>query len=265
MFQNIFAFYDLESTGSNPRVDAVISIGCVLTSYNRKQFHVIDTFHTLVSTTQEIDPEAQHVHHISAGELVGKPSFPETMVILENWWTTHLTPTSRVLLVAHNGRKFDDIMLYCNFEKHQLNFTAYLKRLKVCGFLDTLVMLKDMTKRIPKRYQARSKTTERFSLALGACYYSWCGQHEIINAHNAMADCMALVKVMNAPIIAPKLNIIAIFTYVVHATKALKQISQSMGLSLMTIVSTHAPHSNQPKWKNGLCLNCVSFHKHEIC
>ena len=118
MYNNYFLMYDFEATGKDPTKESIISMGAVLTTYKDKKFTKVDEFHTFVSTRRKIEEGAIQVHHITKKDLIGAPTFCEAIDIFKLWISSHLTSSNdRLIFVAHNGSKYDDIIIFCDLEK----------------------------------------------------------------------------------------------------------------------------------------------------
>lgn len=285
VFTNQFLFYDTETTGNKPTEDDIISLGAVLCTYENKTFHVVDDFHSYVHTDRKIDPAAQMVHHISKHMLQGQPKFPDIMRTFKTFLTQHQTPTTRVVFVAHNGSKFDDIILYCNFVKHNMNFDNFLKDVKCHGFLDTLTYIKSLFKTCSSDEKPKDSKTGRESFALGHCFTSFCGGHALDGAHDALVDAKALYQIFNSPVILSKVSLREMLKSMVPKIKAVKVVKEKAGVAIQAreentlkrsnpdyndekqpvsltnvpIFSVNEDTASSEKGPVRLCLNCMTF------
>lgn len=91
-----FIAVDVETTGLNPRHDAIIEIGAVKV----QQGTIVAEFDTLVTLDRTIPPEAQRVHGITNAMLVGKPSIREALDMLVRF-------SADGTLVEHSWKAFD--------------------------------------------------------------------------------------------------------------------------------------------------------------
>ena len=298
LFVNQFFFYDTESTGNKPTEDDIISVGGVLATYHSptKRFEKLDEFHSYVDTDRKIDPLALAVHHISKSMLRGQPRFSEVVRQLRLFLLQHQTqPHTRVIFIAHNGSKFDDIILYCNFVQHNLNFDVFLHDVHCYGFLDTLKYLKVMFKDCAYKDRPQDAKTGRESFALGHCFTSFCGGTGLEGAHDALVDARALFDIFNSACVQPKINLPGLFRNVVPKLKGLKWVKQTAGVSFQTreeatLREADPEHretrrddapadlSNVPMFDAAedpynqlplrLCLNCMTFvrvSEHTVC
>jgi len=233
-FVNRFFIWDTETTSNKPTEDDIISIGGVLCNYDliTKEFTKIDEFHTYVHTNKKIDTVAQSIHHISKSDLYGQPEFPDAVALLQGFLTQYQPEkNARLILVAHNGAKFDDIILYCNFVQHRLNFDQFLKDIKCHGFLDSLKYFRLLFKGCSYKELPKDPKTGRVSFALGHCYTSFCGGTILENAHDALVDSQALFEVCNAETLKTKICSRTLFKAVVSKKKATSWVKQTAGVS----------------------------------
>ena len=119
----ILVYVDLETTGLHPLTDEIVELGAVAHRSGAR-------FASTVRPNQLPDPKEPTVHGIGVEELVGSPTFKDVFLrfadfldkLTENAIETsesdssqqlkpHMLklkdPAPRILLVAHNGQKFD--------------------------------------------------------------------------------------------------------------------------------------------------------------
>lgn len=126
-FNNRFFIWDTETTGLSVTDDDIISLGGVLCTYEGGAFRKIAEFHKFVFTARRIDPEAEKVHHISNSKLRSEPKFFEVINELRAFLIRHQPePMARLIWLAHNGSKFDERILYCNFFNQQMDFEQFM-------------------------------------------------------------------------------------------------------------------------------------------
>ena len=230
---NLFVFWDLESTSKDPTEDAIISIGGVIAEYRDHSFQKLSEFHTYVSTTREIDPVAQSIHNISKADLKGAPNFCDAIGMFKLWIQEICRQciSPRVILMAHNGSRFDDLMLFCNCVSNYQNFDDFLTEIHCHGFIDTLKLLRNLFKTKHKDLKPKCPDTSKVSFTLGNCYVSFCGK-TLEGAHDALADSQALFEVFTAPCIRPMFTVISLCKYLVRKEKAVKTIKACAGMSI---------------------------------
>ena len=105
--------FDVETTGLSTRLgDRVIEIGAVAIEGKR----IVDEFHSLIHTTQPIDPFAYAVHGISKDMLDGQPTADKVIPKFNKF-------IKNSILVAHNA-SFDVRFMQNEFTKHNLKFNS---------------------------------------------------------------------------------------------------------------------------------------------
>ncbi len=101
--------FDVETTGLSTRLgDRVIEIGAVAIEGKK----VVDEFHSLIHTTQPINPFAYAVHGISEQMLEGQPSANKVIPRFHKF-------IQNSVLVAHNA-SFDVRFIQHEFDKQKL-------------------------------------------------------------------------------------------------------------------------------------------------
>lgn len=231
LFSTDIFIWDTETTGNKPLEDDIISLGGVLVTFDPHTKMCISKadFHTYIDTYRQIDTVAQEIHHISKSDLSNQPRFPEALQILETFLCSHHTPNSRIVFMAHNGSKFDNIILYTNCVAHRINFDDFLSRVRCHGFVDSLCLLKALFKN--SQHEEPCDRTKRVSYALGACYTSFCNGKTLEGAHDALTDSRGLLEIMNSSCVSSKMSLTHLFKYVIPREKAVKQIKQSAGMT----------------------------------
>lgn len=91
-----FISVDVETTGLDPRKDAIVEIGAVKVQNGK----LVDEFCTLVSIDRTIPYDARRVHGITNAMLVGKPRIGEAMAMLLDF-------AGDGALVEHSWKAFD--------------------------------------------------------------------------------------------------------------------------------------------------------------
>lgn len=98
--QVTFVSVDVETTGLDPRRDAIVEIGAVKVQGKR----VVGEFDTLVYVDRTIPYQARRIHGISNAMLVGKPRAREAMRMLLDF-------AEDGTMVEHSHRAFDVLFL----------------------------------------------------------------------------------------------------------------------------------------------------------
>src|SRR4051812_11156837 len=109
---NTFALvYDIESTGLDTKTDRPIQIAAVLCKVGQKgQLEPTGVeFESYIQTSVPIDPASQYVHGISESTVMHAPDFATVIGRLAYAIGIAVPRTDRVILMAHNGKVFDDV------------------------------------------------------------------------------------------------------------------------------------------------------------
>lgn len=252
-FENIIVFWDCESTSNNREVDHIISIGMVLAKMEdgmTKKLQKIAEYHTYVDTDYPISPDAFKVHHISKEMIKGAPRFPQAIENIKEFLTKKvLHPNQRTIFVAHNGFKFDNIILFCNFIQNRMttqDFENFFKDLRCFGSLDTLVFLE----KVIKNDCPIDCKTGRISFKLENCYAKYCsndGKTGHDKAHDALEDARALFEIFSKPIVNQQFSLSEFFDKknVVRFENFIKDVKTRTGLAYeMKEKSLHINYSN---------------------
>lgn len=223
LFNDYFVVWDVESTSKIPTEDHIISIGAVVCSYSQttKTFVAIDSFHIFVHTTRKIEEAAFKVHGISAAKLRGQPDFVAAIPSFKSFLQQYSgnDQRNRLIFMAHNGRKFDDLIMYCNFVERGMDFAQFLKDIHFHAAVDTLVLLKHLFKKAPQCDQPRNQTTGAVRYTLGDCFSSFCPNKTFENAHDALADSRALIDVLNSRNVQDRLSVTLLYDKLLMITR----------------------------------------------
>lgn len=231
VFDTWFVIWDVESTSNKPTEDDIISIGACMCQFDQNnELQKLGEFHTYVYTEKSIDPIAQSIHHITKQDLLGQPVLEDAVNMFSDWIRSFVNQShSRCYFIAHNGSKFDDLILYCNFITNLLDFEQFLNHVQCNGFIDSLKLLKTTLKEV-KHCQPQDSKTGRVSYALGNCYQSFCGGNMLENAHDALVDSRALFEVLVSPKVKCRININVVLNHSVNKSKTLDWVRQRAGV-----------------------------------
>lgn len=172
MLRHAYAI-DLESTGFSVSKDRIIQIAA------SKLTDGSCTWVCDVYTTRAMNPYAARVTGIPRADTPGRVKIRDAIHSLLTW--VHETSGgASVVLLAHNGIRFDFPLLIAEMERCDLRIHTLLK-----GFtlIDTLPI-------------ARKVLADLKGHSMKALYHWATGAHEIPNAHNALSDVRALTRVM---------------------------------------------------------------------
>jgi DNA polymerase III epsilon subunit-like protein len=213
----VYIIYDVESTSCDPIVDEIISFACVPCIFNGKtfqhfQYANVNPFNSKIKTDRKIDINAYDVHNIKTSDINESRSFIDVMNSLAIWVKNILNngKYKRTVFLAHNGRKFDDMIWISGMLHHNIDpFKFLMCELKCFGFLDSIVILRKLTKERMMQFPVNHRTGRK-SFTLESCYFMVTGDI-IQNAHDALVDTNALVRVMSSEIVSLKIDIPFIF------------------------------------------------------
>lgn len=273
-FDTIFILYDLESTSNDPFRDHIISIACSPYVYNGKTFSLLvrkeieQHFHSKVKTERKIDLNAFDVHGLSRTDILNSPSFLCMLDKMKHWIKSLLHGTLEyTIFIAHNGSKFDDIMLISNMINNGVDAFNYLSReLRCKGFIDSIVLVKDMVKK-KKIKQPTNRFTGYKSFRLGDCYYTATGKY-IVNAHDALVDTKALGSILSSEIVNNKLDITFLYSFM---KRTVETVANVVRIGKIRKFPSHSKNNIKRKLcetkldcnplvhkkLNGFCLECL--------
>ena len=262
----LYVFWDCESTSNDPKSDDIIAIAMILAIFDAQDKIFVEkaSFKSYVYTTRRVHPGAYKVHGISNNTIQGAPTFERLIPMIQNWIRTHTIPTNKIVFVAHNGSRFDDIMLMYNLHKHGFGVMESMRSWKCLGFIDSLVMIKGICK-IYSGLTPRDPSTLRKSFTLGNCYYKYCDKRSIVNAHDAMVDSKAMLDIFNSKSVSKYLTSRLLFKYMVPLSKIMSKLPVTITdtPSKEKVVEREIQHSPQNflLFENDtyLCVNCISF------
>lgn len=232
-WKTLIVFYDTETTSNDPTKHRIISMGAVCCECKNGRFVPLGRFHSLVHTDQQIDDVAYRIHHISQKDLQGQPEFSEVMTAFSSFLKTYIEDQrTRIILVAHNGRRFDDIILLCEFIRNNMNIDEWMQDNQIYALADTLPLLKKVFKHVPMHQKPKNVHTGAVSFALGNCFDSLCQDSDNVfeNRHDALADSLALMHVLNSPAVTQRFHFDMLLKEAQKRTDALKRMRESAGV-----------------------------------
>jgi DNA polymerase III alpha subunit (gram-positive type) len=285
-FKIFIAFYDTESTDKKPTESDIISLGCVLSEIKDNKFINPKQFHTFVFSRKTINPIAQAIHNISQSDIRDAPPFPDAINLWKKWLLSNISENAVILLSGHNIFNFDDIILFCNFKQHRLDYDQFLIDVKIWGFLDTFQALKIWFKGKPNKEKPQNAATSKSSFALGHCFETFCGK-KLVGAHNALTDSQACYDIFSSPCISKLFNLNSLTNLSRRKDKHVEVIKKTAGIAFQSIAERtqdeglkeiDIPLDTIPLWDDDdedmeeesirLCLNCMLMFKqteHSSC
>lgn len=153
-----------------------------------------EAFQRHVKCTKAIGLKSQRITGITEKTLLNAPLIATMFELfaqyIQNIWQ-NVNSDVALILVAHNGIKFDLPIIIAELERNNLNATKYMRQLKFSYLLDTVIMARDVvdTLNLPR------DNTGKPCFKLGGIYQMLC-KRELVGAHGAEADCSAVLELL---------------------------------------------------------------------
>ena len=181
------AYIDFEATDKIPLKSRITQIGIVL----ERPDGVTHTFETLVKADQKICKMAQQITGITNEMLKDAPECKDALISMFEFISKYRNGHP-VVLIAHNGHGYDYKLLLAEMWRRQIRLYPTLKKCGIIRFFDSLTWARIHVKhhRLVKREDGKA------SFRLGDIYKSMFDK-EFDNAHDAVADCRALMDICN--------------------------------------------------------------------
>lgn len=184
----VVVVFDLETTGLSTKTDRIVEIAALVytargtASLSRPDLK--DHFSQLVNPGKAISVEASVITGITQEMVASEPKFGDVIPEFMNWVDTHreASNSEHVLLVAHNGKRFDVPVLRHEMKRHGAQMPNFWM------FADSLLLLRNML-------STRPGGPERFSLADLVTHF---GIPPPEAQHRALDDVKALSNVISA-------------------------------------------------------------------
>lgn len=180
-------YLDFEATGLDPKNADIIQIGAVAKRQNEEK---IADFESLVKTKQLINSKVFEITKINNKLLENAPLFQTAIDKFQTWLDNIRSNEENVIIIAYNALKYDIPLLCHNLVRNNVDLISFFKRCRIISFLDPLIWARFNLDTCNLIRNKRGKC----SYKLGDIYKSFFGVN-FANAHNAMADCIALMKV----------------------------------------------------------------------
>lgn len=162
----VYVVFDLETNGLGKTSDIrVCQIGAQALN---SELHTLSRFNEFVNPLAAIDPSATAVTGIDASFVNNCDAWDDVGDRFNRWLESVRAEGQPIVLLAHNGKRFDARILAFEHSRHRLAFPGQLHH------ADTIDVFK-------KLYPGMS------SYALGNLYKAACGK-ELADAHTADAD-----------------------------------------------------------------------------
>jgi DNA polymerase III epsilon subunit-like protein len=161
-------------------------------------------FERLIKPLKKMSKGAAEVTGITDEKLAGCKQLLDVFEELQKYLETVCQPGRHRVLMAYNGLKFDFKMLFIDLmrclEKHSQNSdpVKWLRKLKIDWLFDPLVLARSNLERDTLIHNIRGNC----SFKLGDVYESMY-KKKLENAHDALADCIAVNEVLKHSLFAP--------------------------------------------------------------
>jgi DNA polymerase III epsilon subunit-like protein len=183
----ILLLLDLESTGFSTKKDRIVQLGAAL--WNPSQLQPSSTFNCLVN------PDGVSIHKMATkitgitNEMVSdKPSFSVIAAKFLTWTQQHSCNYKKLIVVAHNGIRFDFQMLRNEFCRARVSWNDV--QLPSLFFFDSLIHFRALRKK--GLLQSTSFSLENLHLQLIG--------HKYEAMHDALSDVLALGRIVLHPL-----------------------------------------------------------------
>ena len=201
-FTPLFIALDTESTGISCYSDHVVELAAVAfspflfnnrnnnkTKYSKgkekSKLSFLPTFCSRIKTERPIHYRATQVHGIKNKDLINEKDFTQVYMKWSKWILENKQfPNQPVVMIAHNGRKFDFPILWREMNRSQFNIeTEWKERLNVTHIIDSL------------EYFRKSFSTTPEDFKLTTLYQTKFGK-PLEHAHSALYDTVALTELL---------------------------------------------------------------------
>ena len=195
---------DLETTGLSTARDDIIQIAIACEHWNNTEKTVLESFNRYVHTSTPISIYISELTHITAETLLRAPSLLIVAREIEDYIERVCTDKEATcILVAYNGIRFDIPILATCIERviGPTEAVLWWRRLRIDYLFDPFFFLKVC----PDDSRLLRRTNGKASLKLGDVHVALLGT-TIVNAHNALSDCNAVLSILHDTIFKTALD-----------------------------------------------------------
>ena len=190
----LYIVFDIETTGFSKDRHHIIEIAAQTLAPNGEAIEG-ETFKSFVKPPTPIPPQISELTGITNRDVSGAAAFPEVATRFFNfmrfqafqYMSDHDKQIKNVVLVAHNGKRFDIPFLMASLERYKISH-LWLEESKFGFSIDTLELSR-------KGVQSVASRNVPASYSLGALYQFITG-NTLVSAHRAMSDVEATIYVL---------------------------------------------------------------------
>lgn len=182
-------YLDFEATGLEPSEADIIQIGAIL----EKDGKNVAEFEALVKTNKTISPKVYEITKINNKLLENEASFESVLDNFKTWLSNQReNKKDEVVIIAYNALRYDIPLLCHNLQKNNFDLKQFFYDCGIKSFADPLIWGRINLNTCSLIRNKRGRCSYR----LGDVFKSLFGK-SFENAHNALADSDALMKICN--------------------------------------------------------------------
>ena len=191
----LYFVFDLETTGFVPIRDEIIEIAGFFLGPDKTLLEN-GVFESLIRPNNPLNDNIQSITGITNEMLEGKPSFDivgkDLIGFINNtkgvYEEEKNTTVDHVILVAHNGKRFDIPFLFSRYEYNRIEVPSFMSSFGI----DTMLLAS-------RAIVAQPSTNVPLNYKLQSLYSFVTGGETILNAHRATSDAKATVFILQYP------------------------------------------------------------------
>lgn len=183
-YNALYLFYDIETTGTDPNTDRIVSLAWKLLNSN---FDLMSRYHSMCNPGIPISPQASKIHGITDSMVSGMQVSPYDLTdYMLSFVRAKLNTTdgTGLIVCGYNHTGFDNHFLCAELGRGESSYNVWRY-----PQLDVYTLMKAAAPTLPSH-----KLAEVYRLVTG---------EELTDAHDAMADVDATITVFRALLKAP--------------------------------------------------------------